>query len=114
VPGASRPRVRPGYPLPSGRPARRAAGSDFGLRNDPAAMAFGLLHPAKFVLLNLKPAPAEPVGFADRLTVVYTELTGDNPEWTGAGAMLIRPDGYIARSSDNETPPLASWLGQPK
>jgi 2-polyprenyl-6-methoxyphenol hydroxylase-like FAD-dependent oxidoreductase len=88
---------------------------DLGLRDAPAATIFGLLHPAKFVLLNLTSAPAASVasiGFADRLTVVNAELAGDHPEWAGTRAMLIRPDGYLAWSShDDEAPPLTRWLG---
>jgi len=99
------------YPADGPRAGQRAP--DLDLRDAPAATVFGLLHPAKFVLLNLKPAPAEPVGFTDRLTVVNAELAGDNPDWTGVRAMLIRPDGYIAWSSDDEMPPLTRWLGQP-
>ena len=87
---------------------------DLGLRDAPAATVYGLLHPAKFVLLNPEPEPAEPVaGYDERLTVVHAELAQDNPQWAGAGAMLIRPDGYVAWSSGDEAPPLTSWLGPP-
>ena len=99
------------YPADGPHAGQRAP--DLSLRDAPAATLFGLLHPAKFVLLNLEPAPAGPVGYADRLTVAHAELAGDNPEWTGVRAMLIRPDGYIAWSSDDATPPLTRWLGQP-
>lgn len=85
---------------------------DLDLRDAPAATIFGLLHRAKFVLLNLKPAPAAPPGFPDRLTVVTAQLAGDHPEWDGVRTMLIRPDGYIAWSShDDCPPPLDRWLG---
>jgi hypothetical protein len=86
-----------------------------GLSRAPAATTFGLLHPARFVLLNLKSVPVVPVapaGFADRLDIVAAELAGDHPEWAGVRAMLIRPDGYIAWASRiDEAPPLATWLG---
>lgn len=102
---------------PAAGPGAGQRAPDLGLRAAPAATVFGLLHSAKFVLLNLKPAatgPAPgPAGFADRLTVVHAELAEDSPDWAGARAMLIRPDGYIAWSSDDETPPLTRWLGQP-
>ena len=78
----------------------------------PAATIFGLLHPAKFVLLNLGSATAAPAGFEDRLDIVTAELAGDHPEWAGVRAMLIRPDGYIAWATHaDDPPPLATWLG---
>jgi len=74
---------------------------------------FASLHPAKFVLLNLRPpAPALPAAPADRLLTVTAEVAGDNPDWACIRAMLIRPDGYIAwATSGDDPPPLASWLG---
>ena len=84
----------------------------------PAATIFGLLHPAKFVLLNLgsagwpRPAGPAPAGWAGRLDIVTAELAGDHPEWAGVRALLIRPDGYIAWATHaDDAPPLASWLG---
>jgi hypothetical protein len=94
---------------------------DLDLRRAPAATIFGLLHPAKFVLLNLgsaaaSAAPAAPAGFdqgTGRLDVVTAELAGDHPEWAAVRAMLIRPDGYIAWASvGDDAPPLATWLGR--
>ena len=77
---------------------------------------FASLHPAKFVLLRLRPAPgpqALQAGFADRLDTVTAELSGDSGEWAGIRAMLIRPDGYIAwaTAAADDAPPLASCLG---
>jgi len=87
---------------------------DLDLRGAPAATIFGLLHSAKFVLLNLGSASAAPAGFAGRLDVVTAELAGEHPEWAGVRAMLIRPDGYIAWASHaDDAPPLAAWLGDP-
>jgi 2-polyprenyl-6-methoxyphenol hydroxylase-like FAD-dependent oxidoreductase len=98
------------YPAAAPPAGQRVA--DLALHGAPAATVFGLLHPAKFVLLNLKSAPAAPAGFAGRLTVVNAERAGDHPEWAGTRAMLIRPDGYLAWSSqDDEAPPLTRWLG---
>jgi 2-polyprenyl-6-methoxyphenol hydroxylase-like FAD-dependent oxidoreductase len=95
--------------------AGQAAGQrvpDLDLRDAPAATVFGLLHSAKFVLLNLGPEPAAPAGFADRLDVVTAGLAADHPEWAGIGAVLIRPDGYVAWASRaDDVPPLATWLG---
>jgi 2-polyprenyl-6-methoxyphenol hydroxylase-like FAD-dependent oxidoreductase len=88
---------------------------DLDLRDAPAPTIYGLLHPAKFVLLNLGSAAAFPAGFAgfaDRLDVVAAELATDRPEWAGIRALLIRPDGYVAwASQDDDVPPLATWLG---
>jgi 2-polyprenyl-6-methoxyphenol hydroxylase-like FAD-dependent oxidoreductase len=85
---------------------------DLDLRDAPAATVFGLLHSAKFVLLNLGPAPVAPAGFADRLDVVTAGLATDHPAWAGIGAVLIRPDGYVAWASRaDDVPPLATWLG---
>ena len=101
----------------AGRAAGRAAGSrvpDLELHGAPAATVFGLLHEAKFVLLNLGPVNLGPVNLgpaddaparlagerdADRLDTVTAELAGDHPEWIGVRSMLIRPDGHIAWAS---------------
>ena len=111
------------YPAPgqvTGQVAgQRAPDLDLDLRGAgqhgaPAATIFGLLHPAKFVLLSLGPATAAPAGFEDRLDVVTAELAGHYPEWAGARALLIRPDGYLAWATRaDDTPPLATWLGHP-
>ena len=73
---------------------------------------FGLLHPARFILLTRGPeAPALP-GFEGRLDVVVDELAGDHPGWAGLRAILIRPDGYVAwAAADDAAPQLARWLG---
>jgi len=85
---------------------------DLELRGAPAATIFGLLRPAKFVLLSLGSAPNDPAGYAGRLDTVTAELAEDHPEWAGVRTLLIRPDGYIAwASSGNDVPPLAAWLG---
>jgi 2-polyprenyl-6-methoxyphenol hydroxylase-like FAD-dependent oxidoreductase len=85
---------------------------DLDLDGAPADTIFGLLHPARFVLLNLGSAAAAPAGYAGRLEVVTAQLAADDPEWTGVRALLIRPDGYIAWATDaDDAPPLATWLG---
>ena len=85
---------------------------DLDLRDAPAATIFGLLHPARFVLLNLGSAAGASAGFAGRLDIVTAELAGDHPGWAGVRAMLIRPDGYIAWTTHaDDAPPLARWLG---
>ena len=109
---------RPARTMPAAGPASRCRAGcrvpDLDLRGAPAATIFGLLPPAKFVLLNLGPAAAAPAGFEGRLDVVTAELAGDHPEWAGLRAMLIRPDGYIAWATRaDDPPPLAAWLGRP-
>jgi 2-polyprenyl-6-methoxyphenol hydroxylase-like FAD-dependent oxidoreductase len=85
---------------------------DLDLDGAPAETIFGLLHPARFVLLNLGSAAAAPAGYAGRLDVVTAKLAADDPEWSGVRALLIRPDGYVAWATDTEdAPPLATWLG---
>jgi hypothetical protein len=58
-------------------------------------------------------------GYRDHLDVVTAELAGDHPDWAGFGALLIRPDGYVAWSLRRDTPapvapPLTAWLGDPR
>ncbi|HEY1670106.1 MAG TPA: FAD-dependent monooxygenase [Trebonia sp.] len=104
---------------------------DLDLRGAPAPSIFGLLRPARFVLLVIAspgdtamaaPAPIRPemaAGYGDRLDVVTAELVGDYPDWAGFAALLIRPDGHVAWSLPRDTPtpaapPLAAWLGDPR
>jgi len=102
----------PDLDLPSAEPPSAGPGQA------PAATIFGLLHSARFVLLNLgsaAPRPDPPLqgSFAGRLDIVTTELAGDHPEWARVRAMLIRPDGYIAWATDgDDAPPLDTWLGR--
>jgi 2-polyprenyl-6-methoxyphenol hydroxylase-like FAD-dependent oxidoreductase len=101
---------------------------DLELRGAPAASVFGLLHPARFVLLTLGSPADPPPGFADpppgfadappgyagRLDVVTATLAGSHPDWSDVRALLIRPDGYLAwATTAAEAPPLDAWLGQP-
>jgi 2-polyprenyl-6-methoxyphenol hydroxylase-like FAD-dependent oxidoreductase len=85
---------------------------DLDLRGAPAATVFGLLHPAKFLLLTQETAVDAPAGHGDRLDIVTAELTADRPDWAGVRSMLIRPDGYLAwAASTDDAPPFAAWLG---
>jgi hypothetical protein len=131
------------YDGPSSPPASDPAGAvagvaavgcrmpDLALRGAPAGSVFGLLRPAKFVLLVLSRTAWSPpgqevlAGYRDRLIVVDAELAGAGPGWAGVRALLIRPDGHLAwvlRDSDGgddgdgdgraaAEPPLAVWLG---
>jgi 2-polyprenyl-6-methoxyphenol hydroxylase-like FAD-dependent oxidoreductase len=100
---------------------------DLDLRGAPAPSVFGLLRSARFVLLVISsrgdaatavPDPIGPemvAGYRDHLDVVTAELAGDHPDWASFGALLIRPDGYVAWSFHRDTtapiaPPLAAWL----
>jgi 3-(3-hydroxy-phenyl)propionate hydroxylase len=104
---------------------------DLDLRGAPAPSVFGLLRSARFVLLVISsqgyaamavPDPIRPemvAGYRDHLDVVTAELVGDHPDWASFGALLIRPDGYVAWSFPRDTtapiaPPLAAWLGDPR
>jgi len=105
---------------------------DLELRDAPATSVFGLLHPARFVLLTLgsgaaaptgyagrlagvTAAPAAQAGYAGRLDVVTATLADRHPDWSDVRAMLIRPDGYLAWATTTaaEAPPLDTWLGRP-
>ena len=87
---------------------------DLELRDAPAATVFGLLHPARFVLLASDPRPTPPSGYADRLDVVTATLAAHHPDWSDVRAMLIRPDGYLAwATTADDAPPLDTWLGRP-
>jgi hypothetical protein len=106
-------------PLP-GHPLAGQRAPDLDLRKArvggaPAATLFGLLPPARFVLLNLgsaAAAPAVPDAYTDRLDTVTAELAGDAGEFAGVCAVLIRPDGYIAwATAAGDEPPLDTWLG---
>ena len=99
-----------------GGPAAGWRMPDLDLRGTPAATIFGLLHAARFVLLNLGPAEAAPPSFAEgpgdgRLDVVTAELAADHPAWAGVRSVLIRPDGHIGWTSGAGNPPPAHWLG---
>jgi 2-polyprenyl-6-methoxyphenol hydroxylase-like FAD-dependent oxidoreductase len=114
-----------GYGTPGAGPAsavgRRVP--DLELRAAPAPSVYGLLRPAKFVLLALCqaispwPSPDLLAGYRDRLDVVTAGLADKRPEWADVRALLIRPDGHVAwaqRGGDPPAlPPLASWLGDP-
>jgi 2-polyprenyl-6-methoxyphenol hydroxylase-like FAD-dependent oxidoreductase len=117
-PASPRPGVPAGpSPVPPGDEAAGCRVPDLDLRGARAATVFGLLHPAKFVLLNLAPARAgyAPASYSGRLDVVTAELAGDHPGWAGLRAMLIRPDGYLAWATRaDDPPPLAAWLGSPE
>jgi len=85
---------------------------DLDLRGARAATVFGLLHPARFLLLTRGTAQDVPAGYEDRLDSVAAELATDRPEWAGVRAMLIRPDGYVAwAATADDLPPFAAWLG---
>jgi 2-polyprenyl-6-methoxyphenol hydroxylase-like FAD-dependent oxidoreductase len=109
-------RYPPGLPGASGGEAAGSRVPDLDLRGAPAATVFGLLEPAKFVLLVLGSARACQAGRAGGpdarlLDIVTAELDGEYPPWNGVRSVLIRPDGHIAWTSAADEPPPAGWLG---
>ena len=100
-----------GIRYPADGPLAGSRAPDLDLRGAPAATVFGLLHAARFVLLNLGPARAA-AGFADRPEagrpdVVTAELAVAHPAWDGVRSLLIRPDGYIAWTTRADDAPPA-------
>lgn len=84
---------------------------------------FTLLHQARPVLLNLGQAGSIDItGWADRVLLIDAQYTG---AWelpllgavTPPGAVLIRPDGYVAWVGDSNqlglTEALSTWFGPP-
>jgi 2-polyprenyl-6-methoxyphenol hydroxylase-like FAD-dependent oxidoreductase len=88
------------YPAPDQIAGQRVP--DLDLRGAPAATIFGLLHPAKFLLLTQGTLVDAPAGYRDRLDIVTAELTADRPEWASVRSLLIRPDGYLAWAADTD------------
>jgi hypothetical protein len=105
----------PAQPPPLGQvPLTGQRAPDLDLRDSRPATLFGLLAPARFVLLNLGSAASIPDAYADRLDTVTAKLAGGHPEFAGLRALLIRPDGYVAwATTADDPPPLARWLGPP-
>jgi hypothetical protein len=113
------------YELGEGHPllGRRMADLDL-LTTDGPARLFTLLHNARPVLLNL----GEPGGFditpwADRVRLIDSKYAGlwELPVLgtvAAPGAVLIRPDGYVAWVGDLADPALpealSAWFGAPR
>jgi hypothetical protein len=112
------------YDLGEGHPllGRRMPDLDLVTANGPLRV-FTLLHHARPVLLNL----GEPGGFditpwADRVQLIHATYSGS---WelpaigavTAPGAVLVRPDGYVAWVGDRTQVGLAdaltTWFGPP-
>jgi hypothetical protein len=78
---------------------------DLDLQGSSAATVFGLLASARFVLLDLSGGRlrlADAGERADRLDVVAGRLDPEvAKDWTGAQAVLLRPDGYVAWATDD-------------
>jgi len=116
------------YDLGAGHPllGRRMPDLDLGTDSGPRR-AFSLLHDARPVLLNLA-APTTPAAlalgpWADRVGRVDARYAG---AWelpvlgvvAAPGAVLIRPDGYVAWAGDVTDAPglsdaLSTWFGPP-
>jgi len=112
------------YDLGEGHPllGRRMPDLDLATADGPLRV-FDLLHDARPALLNLgEPGCVDISPWADRVRLVDAEYAGN---WElpalGAvpapGAVLIRPDGYVAWVGERTQPELAdaltTWFGQP-
>jgi bifunctional oxygenase/reductase len=114
------------YPIGTGHPLLGARLPHVGLTTaDGGLTAQELLRDGRGLLLDLTPdAPADPppaavaAPWADRVTTVRAAL---GPEYedgplAGAGAVLVRPDGYtawVAASGHDLTEALRRWFGPP-
>jgi 3-(3-hydroxy-phenyl)propionate hydroxylase len=113
------------YDLGEGHPllGRRMPDLDLVTADGPLRM-FTLLHEARPVLLNLgQPGGADIAPWADRVQVIDAKYAGT---WElpalgrvpAPGAVLIRPDGYVAWVGDPPHPGLAdaltTWFGPPR
>jgi 2-polyprenyl-6-methoxyphenol hydroxylase-like FAD-dependent oxidoreductase len=110
------------YDLGEGHPllGRRMPDLDLVTADGPLRV-FTLLHEARPVLLNLgEPGAIEITAWADRVLLIDAEYVGP---WelpalgavTAPGAVLLRPDGYVAWVGDRSQPGLAdaltTWFG---
>ena len=113
------------YDLGSEHPliGRRMPDLDIATADGPLRV-YSLLHYGRAALLNFsEPACIEVSGWADRLSLVDAEYVG---RWelpalgmvNGPGAVLVRPDGYVAWAGDSVdagvTDALVTWLGPPR
>ena len=113
------------YDLGSEHPliGRRMPDLDVATADGPLRV-YSLLHYGRAALLNFsEPACIEVSGWADRLSLVDAEYVG---RWelpalgmvNGPGAVLVRPDGYVAWAGDSVdagvTDALVTWLGPPR
>jgi 3-(3-hydroxy-phenyl)propionate hydroxylase len=106
----------PGHPLLG----RRMPDLDLVTAGGPVRV-FTLLHPARPVLLNLgQPGGIDVTPWADRVELVEARYDGrwELPvlgEVTAPGAVLIRPDGYVAWTGEAGEPALpdalTTWFG---
>jgi 2-polyprenyl-6-methoxyphenol hydroxylase-like FAD-dependent oxidoreductase len=112
------------YDLGEGHPllGRRMPDLDL-VTADGRLRVFALLHDARPVLVNLgEPGSFEITGWADRVQLIDAEYDGD---WelpvigavSAPGAVLIRPDGYVAWVGDRTQlglpEALTTWFGSP-
>lgn len=112
------------YDLGEGHPLLGRRMPDLEVDTERGALrVFTLLHQARPVLLNLEePGVLEAAGWADRVQLVDASYAG---EWAlpaigrvpAPGAVLIRPDGYVAwvgdRAQQGLTEALTRWFGAP-
>lgn len=112
------------YDLGEGHPllGRRMPDLDLATADGPLRV-FTLLHDARPVLLNLgEPGSIDIAPWADRVRLIDAKCVGawDLPALgtvTAPGAVLVRPDGYVAWAGDATDPglreALTAWFGRP-
>jgi 2-polyprenyl-6-methoxyphenol hydroxylase-like FAD-dependent oxidoreductase len=92
------------YPTDGGHPLTGQRVPDLELEGAPAPSVFGLVHTARFLLLDLTGGElqlAHAGERADQLVVAVGRLTSKRPEWTNVKAVLIRPDGHVAWAANH-------------
>ena len=97
------------YPAPDQIAGQRVP--DLDLRGAPAATIFGLLHPAKFLLLTQGTAVDAPAGYRDRLDIVTANSAQTARNGPASAPCSSAPTATSPGSYTDDAPPFAAWLG---